>query len=506
MERPIRRMLEKASVRLSLHMPAAQGRAPFGPVDPYRLDTTELSVTDDLYRPRAAILRAEALAARSAGAAHTLLLHGGATAGIHTMLLYALNRGDTVILPRNTHVSALHLCALFGLEPVFAEPSYTASGRPYTEVAAYERAMEAHPQAKAVLVLRPDFYGLLPDLRALSKAAHLRGMRVLCDEAHGATFNWRKDVENAGALGADLFVQSAHKTLPALTAGAWLHAMEGVDADRLRRLLRMVQTSSPSFVNLLSLDDARAWMDAYGEKACKRQLAQLNAFRRKAAALGYESGQDDAPPGLAYDPLRLVLRGPQGGYALEEALGERGMDVEMADEHCVVIILSLLDGGKRLKALYRALAAIARENPPQGRAAPRPAASKAVDLAPRPAASKAQKYALKAMQPAPKAINPAPETANPASLPPKALPERAAPLAQAAFAPTQPVPLEACAHWISGAHVGLYPPGVALLTAGERISRDMAAFLQNAPQERLFGLTQAGQLPCLCEDISHPME
>ena len=108
----MREMLAGVADRLSLHMPGAQGRGPFGPVDPYRLETTELGVTDDLYAPCGAIARAEALAARCAGAAHTLMLTGGSTAGVQAMLLYAAG-GGAVILPRNAHLSALHLCALF---------------------------------------------------------------------------------------------------------------------------------------------------------------------------------------------------------------------------------------------------------------------------------------------------------------------------------------------------------------------------------------------------------
>ena len=120
----MREMLAGVADRLSLHMPGAQGRGPFGPVDPYRLETTELGVTDDLYAPCGAIARAEALAARCAGAAHTLMLTGGSTAGVQAMLLYAAGGGGAVILPRNAHLSALHLCAVAGLDVVAREQFY----------------------------------------------------------------------------------------------------------------------------------------------------------------------------------------------------------------------------------------------------------------------------------------------------------------------------------------------------------------------------------------------
>lgn len=141
-ERPMRDMLAGAADRLSLHMPGAQGRGPFGPLDPYRLETTELAATDDLYAPGGAIARAEALAARCAGAARTLMLTGGSTAGVQAMLLYAAGGGGAVILPRNAHLSALHLCAVAGLEAVFARPSFTASGLCYTTDESYLEALE----------------------------------------------------------------------------------------------------------------------------------------------------------------------------------------------------------------------------------------------------------------------------------------------------------------------------------------------------------------------------
>lgn len=457
-ERPMWDMLRRVAPRCSLHMPAAQGKAPFGRWDPYRMDTTELIITDDLYRPTGAIGKAQSLAARSAGAAHTLMLHGGGTTGIHAMLLYAAKRGDTVILPRNTHISALHACALFGIEPVFPALEYTPLGRPYTTAGAYLHAMEEHPLAKALLVVRPDYYGMMPDLSAIAKAAHKRGMLVLCDEAHGATFNWREDVKNAGACGADLFVQSAHKTLPALTAGAWLHAMNGIDPDRLRRLLRMVQTSSPSFLNMLSLDDARAWMDRHGALACERLGRKLKQFRQTVRALGYESDDDGGlPEGMALDDLRLTLSAPEGGYALAEALQDCGLDVEMADEEGVVIILSLMDGEKRLLTLQKALENASRRRgqdmPPRG------------DI-PRP---------------------------------PRRVPKRVMPVGEAAFGDSRCLPMEEAIGKISATQVGLYPPGVALLVAGERIEGELVCFLKEQRPGRVFGLSGPGHLLCVAE-------
>lgn len=448
-------MLESASRRLSLHMPGGQGKGPFGSIDPYLLDTTETGMTDDLYAPCSGIEKAQQLAARSAGAAHTLMLTGGSTAGMHAMLLYAARRGEKVILPRNVHISALHLCATAGLEPVFVPVSYTPSGRPYTTFAHYERIIAGNRDAKAVLLLNPDYYGTLAPVQAVAELAHRQGMLVLCDEAHGAVFNWYRSENGALAQGADLVIQSAHKTLPALTAGAWLHAATGVDAALLLKRLRMVQTSSPSFLTMLSLDDARAWMDGNGAAAGAALEAALENFRREAAALGYADGQKLLPPGVVADPLRLVLDAPQGGFRLMAQLEELGVDAELCDAAGIGCILSLMDGPERLSLLLEKLRQI-----------------------------------------------PAPERKAATALPePPPIPPRRLPVWEAAFADTEAVPVAQAAGRISAGQVGLYPPGVAALAAGEEITPEIVQWLTAMPVRHLFGLDEAGRLTCVKEGV-----
>lgn len=456
LQRPMMDMLRAASERLSLHMPGGQGSGPFGAMDPYLLDTTEQTVTDDLYAPTGAIVKAQQLAAKSAGAAHTLMLAGGSTAGMHTMLLYAAGRGDRVILPRNVHISALHLCAVAGIEPLFVPVSYTAAGRPYATAEAYQQVMEAHPEAKAALVLSPDYYGTLGPVEAVARLAHEKGMLLLCDEAHGAAMNWVHPENSALRRGADLVVQSAHKTLPALTASAWLHAAQGIDIDLLRKRLRMVQTSSPSFIIMLALDDARAWMDEHCAQAGQALEEALAAFRKEAASLGYTDGQALLPEGMKADPLRLVLDAPQGGFRLAEQLEALGIDVELSDAAGIGCILSLMDGPRRLEKLLDALSTIAGQ----------PAGDEPLTI------------------PAPPAI-----------------PPRKMSLSEAAFAPAEQIAISQATGRISGGQVGLYPPGVAVLSAGEEITPEIVSWLSSMPQDKLFGLDEHGRLTCVREGV-----
>lgn len=447
MRRPMRDMLENASKRVSLHMPACQGQPPFEALDLYQLETTELPVTDDLYHPGGAIREAEELLSKSAGAKASFMLQGGSTAGVHAMILYACRRGDTVVLPRNTHLSALNACAIAGIEPAFADLTQTPGGWLVTTPGAYRAALLEHPRAKAALALSGDYYGVLSDLPAIAGEVHAQGKLLLCDEAHGAYFNWRTDVFNAGARGADLFVQSAHKTLPAVNAAAWLHAMEGIDADRLRAVLRMVQTASPSFALIQSMDDARAWMDANGREACAGLLRAMEGFTAEAASHGFTDDRN----GIPADRLRLVLRARQGGAWLQRKLEERGIDVEMSDTNHIVCILSLLDGEQRLQILLDALRAIAQEDGPG---------------------------AFKPLKPRP-----------------DRWPERVMPLFEAAFADTVTLAPRDAVGRVSAATAGLYPPGVAWLTAGERVTEEIAEMLETTPVQRLFGVN--GGIRCV---------
>lgn len=501
----MRDMLAGVADRLSLHMPGAQGRGPFGPLDPYRLETTELAATDDLYAPGGAIARAEALAARCAGAAHTLMLTGGSTAGVQAMLLYAAGGGGAVILPRNAHLSALHLCAVAGLEAVFARPAFTSSGLCYTPEESYLEALARRPDARALLAVRPDYYGALRwPARAAARARAL-GVPVLCDEAHGAHLNWDADVPTAGALGADLWVQSAHKTLPALNGAAWLHAGPGVDAARLRAMLRAVQTSSPSFVTLLALDDARAWMEAHGAQALARLKAAAARFHAQAASLGYADGQDE--PGWDYDRTRVVLRAPEGGYAFSEALAARGVDVEMSDACRVVCILSPVDGPERLERLaqvLREVAADGRRKGPDGTGAACAGGSGAacgtaerVDETGGAGMPGAACAGGGAEGPPPDGLRAFAAGVGADWLPPPAPAERAVPLREAFFAPSEAVPLERAAGRVSAVPAGPYPPGVALITPGERVTEELAAYLRALGPRRAFGLGPEGTLACL---------
>lgn len=418
----MKEMLKKLKGRLSLHMPGHKGQLNVS-------DTTELPLTDDLYAPFSGILRAEAAMAKSCRAAAGVFLVGGSTAGVQSMLLTYLRPGDTVILPRSAHVSAINACALGDFNAVFVRDGN------------YLNVMAENPRAKAILVTRPDYYGDMASLERIAAVAQDMDMKLLVDEAHGAHLNWMPNVKTAMDCGADACVQSFHKTLPALNSAAVMLFKRKEDAAIARMRSRLTQTSSPSFPVLLSMDEARAFMDACGEERLKELIRWIDGFCLKAGKLGYKDLRRE-------DRTRLVLKAPQGGQRLAAELMQKGIDVEMADDGCIVCILTVADDAGVLDSLYEALAAIE-------------------------------------IQP----IKPLP----PKQLP---LPMRKCAIREACFAPFEAIPLQKAVGRVAAVSFGLYPPGIPLAVPGEIITEEMLALLGDS---NTFGV-ENGAVKCMVEE------
>jgi lysine decarboxylase len=213
----------------------------------------------------------------------------------------------------------------------------------------------------------------------------------------------------------------------------------------------MVQTSSPGFPILKSLDDARAWMEDNGRQRLSSLQQLLHEVRSKMQSRGYRDAHEiwrDLP--LSFDPTRLVIDAPQGGYALAQSLREQGIDVEMADERRVVCIFTVMDGRETADRLLSALFRSA------GQSKFRP-------------------------------------DSKPASFP---MPRRLMNLRQAALSHLQTVPFWEAIGRIAGASAGLYPPGIPLVTPGEEITAQVVSLIASAPAEYRFGLS-AGQFLCV---------
>lgn len=440
--RPMYDMLLAASGRQSFHMPGHKGKAPFGPTDLYAIDTTEIPLTDDLYAPGNGIAQAQALYAAAAGAAETLFLHNGSTAGIHAMVQLYAGEGDTVILPRNAHLSAANGCVIGGVKAEWIPITQLPDGYCYIAEADALAALDKYPHAKAMLLTRPDFYGGCLPLERIVAKAHSMGVKIIVDEAHGAHLPWLEGIASAGKLGADAWVQSVHKTLPGLTGSAVLHLRSAADKPKAMRILRREQTSSPSFVMLMSIDDARAYMEDKGREKLALTAKMANILRSALPVTNYEEAHCQwRQTGLQFDPTRVVLHAPQGGAALAKILRENGIDAEMADTRRVVLILSCMDEPGEIMRLI----GILRSNLPCGRLLP--------------------------MLPDMRA------------LPPKALDLRPAVMAEC-----ESVPLREAEGRIAAASAGLYPPGIPLVCPGETFTAEILALLERAGNQERFGV------------------
>lgn len=305
-------------------------------------DVTELSGLDDLHYPEEVIGEAQGLLAEAYGADESFFLVNGSTSGNLAMILAACEEGDAVLVQRNSHKSVFHALELAKVRPIYIAPewdraSLTATALRLEDV---EAAYAAYPEAKVLVVTYPNYYGMAgADLEAIISFCHDKGIVVLVDEAHGAHFVLGSPYPpSALDLGADAVVQSAHKSLPAMTMGSFLHVQgQLLDAGKIRKYLRMLQSSSPSYLIMASLDDARSFVQTYSQP-------DKRSFEDKRRQ--FLSGLKTIPKLEVFepdDPLKLMLRvGHHSGPQLKKQLEETGIHAELADPHQVLLILPLL--------------------------------------------------------------------------------------------------------------------------------------------------------------------
>lgn len=397
---PVYEMLEQYRLKgnISYHVPGHKnGEAYLNTggagylADVMRYDATEITGTDDLHHPEGVIQEAQELAADCFGAEESFFLVGGSTAGnLALILTVCYEPGMLLILQRNVHKSVIHGLMLAGAHAVFLEPQMDpGSGLAVAPAAeTVQAALAAYPQAAAVLVTMPNYYGMGSDLAPLAQACHDSGIPLLVDEAHGAHYGQHPALP-AGALacGADGVVQSTHKMLTALTMGAMLH-VQGPWLDRalLRQRLAMVQSSSPSYPVMASLDLARRLLHSQRAGAFTAGLAAVDVLRRGLASLprfqllqpagplqrtcgDADAAETDTPPprGAAYgtqDPFKAVIydaAGVLGGFELQRRLEERGIVPEMSDDRHVVLAFSLGSKAEDAAVLLEALRDIAAQ-------------------------------------------------------------------------------------------------------------------------------------------------
>ncbi len=242
------------------------------------VDLPELPELDNLFAPEAAILEAQILAAQLFGAEQTWFLTNGSTCGILAALMTVCSPGDQIIVPRNLHTSVISGLILAGAVPIFVQPALDRhlNLAHSLSVQDIQLAFETYPQAKAILIIHPTYEGICGDVSAIATFAHDHGIPLIVDEAHGPHFGFHPQFpQSAFAAGADLAIQSTHKMLGALTQAAMLHVQGHlIDRQRLGQTLQLVQSTSPNYLLLASLDAARHQL-AHGGLGLMQQVLTL---------------------------------------------------------------------------------------------------------------------------------------------------------------------------------------------------------------------------------------
>lgn len=307
-----------------------------------RYDVTELTTLDDLHYPEECILEAQQLLQQAYKSDASFFLVNGSTVGNLAMIYATCQRGDVVLVQRNAHKSIFHALELVEAVPVLLTPNVHEVSKTagYVEVETLEQALQQHPEAKAVIITSPTYYGVMaPQLKRFIDRAHEANIAVLVDEAHGAHFAAHANMPHSAlALGADVVVQSAHKMLNAMTMASFLHVRSDiVNKERIAKYLRMLQSSSPSYVLLASLDDARYCVANYSDSDYRYMMHERHRF---IAALRKLKGVIVVE---VNDPLKLCVRVEgYNGFQLKNALEAERVFIELADNEQVLFVLPLL--------------------------------------------------------------------------------------------------------------------------------------------------------------------
>ena len=335
------------------------------------VDVNSMKPLDNLCHPISVIREAEDLAADAFGAAHAFLMVGGTTSSVQSMVLSSCKRGDEIILPRNVHRSVINALVLCGAVPVYVNPEVEGRlgislGMRREQV---EKAIKEHPNAVAVLVNNPTYYGICSDLREIVKMAHAAGMLCLADEAHGTHFYFGENMPvSAMAAGADMAAVSMHKSGGSLTQSSLLLIGPNVSQGHVRQIINLTQTTSGSYLLMSSLDISRRNLALKGRDVFRRVTQMAVYARDEVNAVGgyYAFGKElvDGNAVFDFDATKLSIHTREIGLAGIEVYDilrdEYDIQIEFGDLGNILAYLSIGDRFQEIERLVSALAEIRR--------------------------------------------------------------------------------------------------------------------------------------------------
>ncbi len=416
----------------------------------FSIDLTTLDEVDSLQKPKGVIKEAQRLAALAYGADRSFFLVNGTTGGNHAMVLTACSPNDTLLVARNAHKSVLAGLIFSGAKPIFYHTSVDENLKMSLNVTVDDTvaAMDGHPEAKAILLTTPNYYGICADLKRIVPYAHEKGLTVLVDEAHGPHLSFHPSLPvSAMQAGADLAVQSTHKIIGGMTQASMLHARGSrIDITSLVAVLKMVQSTSPSYILMASLDLARMQMATEGRKLLEKAIRLAEEARSKInriPGIFCFDHQMVSNPLFArmggFDVTKLTITVKElglSGYQVSSILNTRyHIQVEMADPLNVLVIVSIGDRKDDLNRLVEALRDISKE--------------------------------FHGKLPLSLAKIGIPPFGKPTNIPPR----------EAFFREMQYIPLAEANGKISAEIVTVYPPGIPLLVPGEQVTEEVVEYI-----------------------------
>lgn len=434
------------------HMPGHKRRLNMLGSEPaYAIDITEIEGFDDLHHADGILKSAQERAAKVYHGEETHFLVNGSSVGILSAVAGVTKRGDTVLVARNCHKSVYHAIEINGLNPVYLAPGFHASMQMNTEVSPEEvrEALRANPKIRAVVIVSPTYEGVVSDVEEIAKAVHEKGIPIIVDEAHGAHFGFHPYFpENSNRKGADIVIHSLHKTLPSLTQTALLH-MNGnlVRREKVRRFLHMLQSSSPSYVLMASIDSCVDLLENWREELFVPYVKKLQRLRDELSGLERLRliGTD------RYDPSKVVISTGDTGLTGKQLYGillkDYHLQMEMAAGKYVLAMTSVGDTQEGFRRLSHALKEIDAESRREG--------------------GGFQKKGDIPCLPAPDVVYNSSE-----------IQEMFEHFREAGVKHTEARLWRDSVGYVSVEYAYLYPPGIPLIVAGERVSQEAADVLQ----------------------------
>lgn len=421
-------------------------------INTLKADVNSMKPLDNLTHPVSVIRDAQTLAAEAFGAKEVFFMVNGTTAAVQAMIMATCKSGDKIIMPRNVHRSAINALVVCGAVPIYINPGINKKlGIPLgMSVFDVKKALEEHPDAKAILVNNPTYYGICSNLREIVSLAHKNNLLVLVDEAHGTHFYFGENMPVSGmSAGADMSALSMHKTGGSLTQSSFLLCGENMNADYVRQVINLTQTTSASYLLLSSLDIARKNLYLNGKELFRKTVEFAEYARCEINKLGgyYAFSKELVDGDMIYDfdTTKLSVHTRDIGLAGIEVYDilrdEYGIQIEFGDIGNILAIVSAGDRAFEIERLISALSEIKRLY------------------------SKDQAGMFDHEYINPEVV-----------LPPQ----------KAFYSRKKSMPIEKSAGKTCGEFLMAYPPGIPILAPGERITEDILNYIFYAKEKGCF--------------------